>query len=251
MARSLINWTKDDKRALQMAVNNFNAKVRRLEKMELGYDLPSKVSVSQYTKGLNEETILSRAQLRNVINSLKRFTRRGVEKPVRMDNGEVVSYYEKHEIDLLKSRASRELNRQISKLEDGFGMGNAEKQRLLATRKSLLRISEKRGEEFKSTLKSLKFNANANKEIILASRYIKNYIYSLETMVSSFENVDKLISKIKSFKNPVLAYEFISQSEVLKDIFNYYQGRGEVQTYGGFDNDQEAFDYGLEQVGIL
>ena len=73
---------------------------------------------------------------------------------------------------------------------------------------------------------------------------------ALEEM-STYDNFDKLINKLKSIKNPIGFYEYVSQNEILKDLFLYYNDKAEAQTYGGFASNQDAFNTALEQLGIM
>jgi hypothetical protein len=73
---------------------------------------------------------------------------------------------------------------------------------------------------------------------------------ALEQM-SNYDNYELLKDKLDSIKNPEDFYNYISQSTTLSDLFNYYETSPEAQTYGGFDNNQEAFNRALSQLGIF
>ena len=83
-----------------------------------------------------------------------------------------------------------------------------------------------------------------------ASQYKENYMKALEQM-SNYDNYDLLKSKLDSIKNPEDFYDFVNQSPQLSDLFDYYETSPEAQTYGGFDNNQEAFNRALEQLGLI
>ena len=252
---SIIKWTKQDKQALQKAVNNFNSKIRRLEK--LGYDyLPQKTSVRALTntKDLdNRRAIYSRRELRATIKRLQRFSQRDVEKAVRLQSGEIVSYYEKRELQYAKSRAIRQINKEMEELKyqksirPGMSMKDYE---LLEYRKSkLLDIENKKGYEYKQARELLEYNAYADRELRQANIWKENFLNALKD--SNLKNKRILINKINSFKNPTKAFEFVSQTEVLKDLWAYYKEDANSSTYGGFDSNQDAFNYGLQQLGLI
>ena len=152
---SIIKWTSDDKQNLKRAINNFNSKIRRLEKAGFT-NLPEKTSFRKLTNINdleNRQAIYSRRELNATIKRLQRFSERNVEKPIRLSSGEIVSYYEKRELDIAKSRAVRQINRTIKDLEETrktrIGMSTSEIERLQATRRKILSVETKKGAEFR------------------------------------------------------------------------------------------------------
>lgn len=249
---SIIKWTKDDKRALQKAVNNFNSKIRRLEKA--GYEnLPEKTSLRKLTNTNdldNRQAIYSRRELNATIKRLQRFSERNVEKPVRLASGEIVSYYEKREMDIAKSRAVRRINKEIKSIsETKFGMGKSEIERLKATRNKILDVENRRGARFKEVKELLEYNAYSDRELRQSNIWKQNFINSLKE--SNLKNKNLLINKLNSIKNPRKAYEYVSKSEILQDLWLFYKEDANVQTIGGFQTNQEAFEHGLEELGLL
>lgn len=252
---SIIKWTKQDKEALRKAVNNFNSKIRRLEK--LGYDyLPQIMSVRELTntKDLdNRRAIYSRRELRATIKRLQRFSERDVEKAVRLQSGEIVSYYEKRELQYAKSRAVRQLNRLMGeeqeKMKTRLGLSSDQYYKYQATKNKILNVESLKGYDYKKTKELLEYNAYADREIRQANIWRENFINALKE--SNLKNKRILINKINSFKNPQLAFEFVTSSEVLKDLWLYYRDDADAHTYGGFATNQEAFDYGLQQLGLI
>ena len=66
----------------------------------------------------------------------------------------------------------------------------------------------------------------------------------------NMEGYDLLMEKLNRYKNPVSFYKLIKKSNVFMDIFLYYkEGSGIV--YGGFNSEQERFNEGLEELGIV
>ena len=252
---SIIKWTKQDKQALQKAVNNFNSKIRRLEKA--GYDyLPQKVSVRALTntKDLdNRKAIYSRRELRATIKRLQRFSERDVEKAVRLQSGEIVSYYEKRELQYAKSRAVRQLNRLMDeeqeKMKTRLGLSSDKFYKYQATKNKILNVESLKGREYENVKELLEYNAYADRELRQGNIWRENFINALKE--SNFKNKQILIDKIKSFKNPQKSFEYVEQSEVLKDLWMYYRDDADAHTYGGFASNQDAFNFGLEQLGLI
>ena len=252
---SIIKWTKQDKQALQKAVNNFNSKIRRLEKQ--GFDfLPQKTSVRALTntKDLdNRRAIYSRRELRATIKRLQRFSERDVEKAVRLQSGEIVSYYEKRELQYAKSRAVRQLNRLMDeeqeKMKTRLGLSSDQYYKYKATKNKILNVESLKGREYENVKELLEYNAYADRELRQGNIWRENFINALKE--SNFKNKRILIDKIKSFKNPQKAFEYLEQSEVLKDLWMYYRDDADAHTYGGFASNQDAFNFGLEQLGLI
>lgn len=262
MNESVIRWTKDDKQNLRKAVTNFNKKISRLERLGRK-NLPEKVSYKELIKGSEELSdsygnvtkyrnfpILSRRELRNTINSLQRFTKRGSEEIVTLQSGEQITKWQKREIGILKRRAKRDINSRISGLNTGYGMGNREKQELESLLAALDNIDNKKGYDFKRSLKMLKNSASGDRELKKALIWKENFYEHLETL-SGYEHYDLLINELEKIKNPIKLYEFMSQSEIFKDFFLWYKDKATSNTIAGFKDNQEAFDYALETLGIL
>ena len=73
---------------------------------------------------------------------------------------------------------------------------------------------------------------------------------SLEEM-SSYNNYKLLRDKLESIENPIQFYNYVKQSNILSDLFLYYKDKATSQTYGGFVDNQEAFDTAVfEQLEI-
>lgn len=255
MNENLIRWSKDDKQNLRRAVNNFNSKIRRLEK--LGREnLPEKVSykelvgIGKLQEGEVSNEIYSRKELNNTLRSLQRFTRRGAENEVTLKGGEKVTAWEKRELTIQKQRATRSINKRISEIDTTFGMGNKEIQALKGTLNSLKNIENKKGSEYKRALQTLKNNARSDRELRKAEIWKNNFLNNLD-MLSSYENFDLLKNAIDKIKNPIKLYEFLSKSDILSDFFLWYKDKATSNTIAGFSDNQEAFDNALEVLGIL
>lgn len=258
MANSVIRWTKDDRANLRRAVNNFNSKISRLEK--LGREnLPEKVSYKELI-GMSkspENAIYSRNELRNTINSLKRFSKRGAEDIVKLPSGQELTRWERAELGYKKARAIRRLNREIDEVSAtswNFGLGDALLQTLEATKESIENISTKKGYELKMAKRLLESQSRADREIRKAIVWEQNFNKALDSL-KNFENFDLLKDKLDSIKNPIKKWEYINQTEILKDLFLWYNteeiNNPSTQTYGGFISNQDAFNRALEDLGLL
>ena len=255
MNESIIRWTKDDKQNLRKAVNNFNSKIKRLEK-EGRENLPDKVSykelvgIGELQNFENKNRIYSRGELNNVIRSLQRFSKRGAEDIVTLKSGEQVTKWQKREIGIAKSRAIRSLNKRISEIEVGWGMGNAERQELEATKKAIEDATNRKGYSFKRTLEIIKNNARSDRELRKAEIWAYNFKKGLD-QIKNYENSELLIEAVNRFKNPIKLWEFVSQNELMEDFFLWYDAAPQGNELAGFDSNQEAFNYMLQDLKLL
>lgn len=84
-----------------------------------------------------------------------------------------------------------------------------------------------------------------------ATIFRENFEKALEESgAKNFENYSTLEKKLNRIKNPENFYKFISGSNVLMDIFEYYK-EGDGLIYGGFLTEEERFNYALEELGLM
>lgn len=114
MARnSVIKWRKEDEKNLRKAVSDFNKKVTKLEKTRKDKSyLPSKIDYAG-TKDL----VKTRSELDRIIRSLGRFKGGEAFKKVTLPSGEVLTNWEKKELQYEKSRAVRRINKRMAELK--------------------------------------------------------------------------------------------------------------------------------------
>lgn len=242
MADSLIRWKKGDYIKLGQAVSRFNKRIKELEVDELSY-LPDMKDYKEI-----KENILSRKELNRVIKSLREFSKEGSEDIYTTSSGEELTRWEYSEIRKARNRGIRSLKKEAEEIEAGskfVGMGDERLRQIEATIESLLDIENRKGSEFKRTKERLLRYGETDIKLKQAQVFKDNFLRSLEEL-ESYDNVDKLKKKLSSLKNPIKFYEFISQSDVLSDLFIYYKDKATSQTYGGFADNQDAFNYALE-----
>ena len=71
-----------------------------------------------------------------------------------------------------------------------------------------------------------------------------------EAGFENYSNYGILKKKLDRFTNPISFYNFVKNSDVLMDIFIYYKPDDGV-SYGDFGDDEERFNYALEQLGLI
>lgn len=247
MADSLIRWKRGDYVKLSKAVASFNRKVNELDVNEAKY-LPSLKDYKEL-----KETIMSRKELNRVVKALRRFNIEGVEAPVKLPSGEQLTKWEYHEIKLARNRAIRSLEAERESITLGVkwkGMGSERISQIDSTIASMQNLESKAGSFFKSTLKTIIKEGSFDKGLNEAEQFRTNYMNALEEL-STYDNYELLKDKLDSIKNPEQFYDYIKNSEVLSDLFLYYKDKATAQTYGGFASNQDAFNYALEELGLM
>lgn len=104
-----IRYDKTLNKEINRVVQNFNNKVKRLEKSKRDLMLPSKVSVKELKK-----EVLTRNELYRELDKLKRYSKRGIEETVKTMGGTNISKYELENVKREARRIKYQVTRQIS-----------------------------------------------------------------------------------------------------------------------------------------
>lgn len=247
MADNMIRWKRGDYIKLSKAVNKFNKQVNEL-KAE-GYDYLPETKSYQSLK----ENIYTRKELNRIVNSMKKFSIETAKK-VELE-GTDLTKWEYREIKLARNRARRYLEGKLEEQQRNnpyakYGIETKEIEATRNTIKSLDKLETQKGKfEVKRLIRRIKNLGSYDAEMKRASQYRENYMKALEQM-SNYDNYDLLKDKLDSIQNPEDFYEFINKSDQLSDLFEYYETSPEAQTYGGFNNNQEAFNRALMELGL-
>lgn len=247
MAQSLIRWKRSDYVKLGQAVSRFNKRIRELEKSNIDY-LPE---LKDY-KELKTE-ILSRNELNRVLKSLRDFSKEGMTKPINLASGNTITAWEYREVKKARNISIKRLEQEKIAIQLGekyIGMGDERIDVINANIKNIKSFETLRDFEYKDTKERVLKLGSKDYDLRKAMIYRENYMNSLQEM-STYDHYDLLISKLDKITNPIKFYEFIQQSDTLQDLFLYYTDKATAQTYGGFTSNQEAFDYALEELGIM
>lgn len=243
---SVIRWSKGDYLKLAYAVRKFNQTISELEGLDKNV-LPEEFKYTEL-----RDSIYSRRELNRVIKSLRRFSKTSQQRVVTSPSGEKITQWELSELKKAQKRALQNVTDQARVIvEDSTNvMGDAEFKRLLRTKESIEDLFNRKGTEFRRTKKRTSSWGKNDYELWRASIFRENYMNVLEQM-SSFKNYKVLKDKLESIENPIQFYNYVKQSDILSDLFLYYRDKATAQTYGGFVDNQEAFDTGIfEQLGV-
>lgn len=252
MADNLIRWKRGDYVKLAKAVNKFNKQVNELQAK--GIDYTPDVKNYQSIK----ENIYTRKELNRIVNSLKKFSIE-TSKKVELPSGENLTSWEYKELRLARNRARRYLEGKLELQQKEnpygkFGLETKDIENTKSTLRSLNKLETKTGYDLKMLMKRISKLGNSDTQLKRAITYKDNYMKVLNNM-ENYENWDLLKAKLDSIKDSKEFYEFIKKSPVLSDLFKFADSEDKsdpnAQTYGGFANNQEAFNTGLMQVGLL
>ena len=243
---SVIRWSRGDYLKLSYAVRKFNQTISELEQLDKNV-LPEEFNYTEL-----RDSIYSRRELNRIIKALRRFSKTSQQKVVTSPSGEKITQWELSELKKSQKRALGNVTDQAREIvEDSTNvMGDAEFKKLLRTKESIEDLFNRKGSEFRRTKERTKSWGKSDYELWRASIFRENFMKALEQM-SSFKNYKLLIDKLESIENPIQFYNYVRQSDILSDLFLYYKDKATAQTYGGFVDNQEAFDTGIfEQLGV-
>ena len=243
---SVIRWTRSDYAKLSHAVREFNKRISELESLDINI-LPEEYN---YTK--LRDTIYSRREFNRVIKSLRRFSKPSQQRIVETPTGEKITQWELSELKKARKRAIANITNEARGIveSDVNVMGDAEFKKLLRTKESVEDLFNRYGTEFERTRRRTESWGKSDFELWRASVYRENFMDALQEM-SSYKNYKLLKQKLESIENPIQFYNYVRESNILSDLFLFYKDKATAQTYGGFIDNQEAFDTGLfDELGI-
>ena len=251
--QSKIRWQQKDYLSLGRAVANFNKKINELQKQEKKLYLPELKNYKDI-----KENIQTRSELNRVINSLKRFSKEGAEDLYVTKSGEQLTKWERGELGKQIKIAERGLKESAKALEipmkSGYSkaqMGSQEYREILANLRSLKNLELKKGGDFTRMKERIAKYGNLDYKMVKATIFRENFKEALkQSGAENFENFSLLQKKMNRIKNPINFYEFIKNSNVFMDIFDYYKP-GDGIIYGDFIGPEERFNFGLEELELL
>ena len=105
-------------------------------------------------------------------------------------------------------------------------MGSQEYREILANLRSLKNLELKRGSDFTRMKDRIAKYGNLDIKMVKATIFRENFMEALkQSGAENFENFSVLQKKMNRIKNPINFYEFIKNSNVFMDIFDYYKPR--------------------------
>ena len=192
-----MNFTQKQNAELRKAVSLFNSKVKRLEAKNLDYEIPEKLKVSEL-----KQDIKSKQELKRVINSLRRFTKRGSEEEVEY-LGKNTTKWSKRENIIDRQVATRALNRELKKIQiiknSGVHMGSTQENKIKQQIQDIKNIKNAKGYYFKKILNDIKQYGKWDFQSRRGEQWKQNYLKMLKDSYVNFPDYENLVSRIKSF----------------------------------------------------
>lgn len=209
-----IKWRESDEKELAKAVRKFNAKRTRLLKQvpELEEFLPAKIS----TKEIREQ-IKTRRDLKNELNSIERFMRKGVEKPIVTKEGIKTTTYEKKEIEIkvraINARRAAERKRANVSTEKGT-MGTIRENNLRPKQVDINKVKKSDWEKFKESVEKQARDSYFQGKY---ERYKENFMKGLENAFGEKgRELQEIAAQISAerltqmyYDDPILQIDFI------------------------------------------
>ena len=226
--------SKGSEAELKRAINNFNAKIKRLESVDREIDIPEKASITAI-----KDRVTNKWDLNREIDRLERFTQRNAEELIKNKSGVVLSRWEyenlQREQKRLNSRLLREIERYGKITPKEFGkkqdatyaqMGDEKLSNLKARQKAIASktISKANREQLKSLqtlLNKTAANYRKDKEVFY-NNYLDGTLLNLGYYVGYDE---QKLNYIKEKLNELTPDQFIKAFNTdvsLKDIQDRY-----------------------------
>ena len=219
-----INWRDKDLKEMQRIVKNYNAKISRLEKKnpDIKQYLPERVSMKSL-----KSNIETRKEFNRELNSLKRFSKNGVEKIVETPKGLKLTEYEikevKNKVRIVNIKRTAERKKLGFSPERGT-MGQISERGLQPKNFSL----NKTPKEWERYLRSLKKELSSNFKQDQLEKYKENYLKGItnnfgtkgEELATYLENIDAETLYNNAVADSLLTIDFIYDPLEAETIIN-------------------------------
>ena len=229
-----IRYDKKLNNEIKRIVNNYNAKIRRLEKIDSDVILPDKFD-REALKSL-KGSVSNRADLRRRLKDLETFTQRGAEKNIVVDGTKIPKYQYKN-IRRYQRLVKRRINTKIkfyeTKKPTNRGeaeaatfaqMGERDYLNALAKRKLLLEkdISNLSYEEREKFLELLQNNARTRSANIWKNNYLDILTDTGRTYGFDEDKLQTIEQKLSKL-TPAQFDKLASQERTIQQILYYYK----------------------------
>lgn len=231
----MIRFDQNYSKEINRIVKNFNAKISRLEKKGTpSYLLPSREKARLLKK---EYKTINRRELNIKLRELQAFSKRGVEKPVKLETGRVTKYH----LHLMKKRRNRIIRQKRAELKQAEAnlkpfdyIGRSKMLSLKGLLKKLMRPFDSR-----EALSS--FNTEYQKEY---SPHRKNVFYQnfFTALFKDAEFINYSKDKLEEIKESISKFtpdqliELSENSPLISGIMDYYNVEDDNSISNLFDN---------------
>lgn len=231
-----IKWRKQDKQKISNTVRQFNSKITRTIKKfpELQPYLPDKINAKEITKNIQTRNDFNRE-----LNSLKRFLKKGAEKPITTDTGLRTTQWQRQEIGYKVAQINRQrtAERKRANVSSFTGtMGSIQKNNLEPKQYDFNKIKPSDWDKFVTNVeKQVMQNYFSDKNEL----YKQNYLKAIFNVFSKTDAnmISNIINKIPAdefidlfYADPVLQIDFIydplEASIISENIVSHLSARG-------------------------
>lgn len=244
---SLIRWNKQDSIKLQKAINHFNSELQKVENKE---NLPPRAKYDDL-----RDRIISRRELESTIKSLNNANAMNLSSTEELASGERVSTWEYDDTIRRKNIAGENLLNELDSInrhraESGNRYMGEERVSEIQETLALLDSSLDDLNAFKGSRNRLKVYGRESLNLYRSKVFMDNFKTAVQGL-QNFEHYDLLKQRMNELRNPEKFYEIMKKSDILMDIFLWYKNPDGALIYSGFEDNEEAFDYALqEDLGI-
>lgn len=239
---------------LRKAVINFNKKRNKLITEENKMYLPEEINYKYQQKRIETTKELNR-----YIKSLQAFNKQGAEKLVTLENGNIITKWQKQQIQYASRRAMKS---QLARLEelnkptiDGkfsrAQMPDEEVAGILTNIEDIEGLWNRKGDSFKRLANRIDLLGHFDYYERKNRIYKDNYLEMLKTVGAvNYENYDKFYNRIKNL-SPGEFYEFVNKNKNLGDMRLIYDTfKGVVHSNYTMTN-EENFNEMLQELEII
>lgn len=250
----MIRYNKELISKINKTVNNYNAKIRRLQKQNPALSLPEKITAKSI-QNLTE----SRKELNRTLESLKRFSKRGVEENIILPSGEIISNYELMELKRESARLQRNMTRRINQLAETTPkvkgikqdytyaeMGDMHLNNLITKRDTLKQMTKnitKSGslKNYTKLIKSIKTKQNYQISIFKDNYIDKILGYQAYSIGFDKEKLDKIKAELGKLSDSDFL-KFFDEERLIQNIRDKYRESTKLKGDAYFSYEKEMED---------
>lgn len=245
-----IRWKRSDFIKLGIAVSKFNSKINKVLNEENKNYIPTKLDYQNL-----KNTIQTRKEFNQIINSIKRFQKEGSENLYTTQAGVDMTKWERREYSIKIGAIKRSKNAEIQRLKtpsgefftpEQMGFQTQTLSQIENTIKSLSNIETKKGYELDRVRTRINDLFSSDVSYKRAITFRSNYLEELEDLKNNDEAFKKLYEKLEKIKDPYKFYDVIQQSKVLNDFLIWYK---DPTSYGSFRTSNEISDKIFDELG--
>ena len=235
-----IRWRHGDYVTLGKAVAEFNRKINELQTEENKLYLPE---IQEYSN--LKQDITTRKELNRIVKMLKSFNSDNASL-YETESGEKITEWEHQQIKSNIRTAKRRLNQELAGIDKkSQPYTSQEETQIRGQLNNLNKFEKLTGYEFNRFRRRVRSMGSLDYSMRKAIVYRENYMKAIESL-SNYENYPAFKKQLESIRNPMEFYNFIQQSDIMSDLFLWYDNNAGL-TYGAFVTNEDAFNYALAE----